>query len=165
MLRTDRQQFESGVTGIRESIANGVVLQVNLTRREEAEFEGDPWALYEDLACAHPAPFAAYLEGPGFAIASCSPERFLHLRGDMVEARPIKGTVARGEDDAEDMARRSWLAASLKDRANDRRSDAKRSRAGCGDRERPRSRALRARALHERVADGFHRNRATAGRR
>jgi para-aminobenzoate synthetase component 1 len=117
MLRTDRQQFESGVTGIRESIANGDVLQVNLTRREEAEFEGDPWALYEDLACAHPAPFAAYLEGPGFAIASCSPERFLHRRGDLVEARPIKGTVARGEDDAEDMARRSWLAASLKDRA------------------------------------------------
>jgi para-aminobenzoate synthetase component 1 len=117
VLRTDRPQFESGVTRIRESIANGEVLQVNLTRREEAEFEGDPWALYEDLACAHPAPFAAYLEGPGFAIASCSPERFLHRRGDEVEARPIKGTVARGEDDAEDLARRSWLAASLKDRA------------------------------------------------
>jgi para-aminobenzoate synthetase component 1 len=115
--RTDRPQFESGVQSIRDAIAAGEVLQVNLTRREEAGFEGDPWALYEDLVAAHPAPFAAFLEGPGFAIASCSPERFLCLRGDEVESRPIKGTVARGATAAEDAARRDWLAASVKDRA------------------------------------------------
>ena len=113
----DRQQFESGVQTIRDTIAAGDVLQVNLTRREDAPFDGDPWALYEDLVAAHPAPFAAYLEGPGFAVASCSPERFLHLQGDEVEARPIKGTVARGADAAEDEMRRQWLAASVKDRA------------------------------------------------
>src|SRR5580765_1401809 len=72
-LRTSRAQFESGVRTIRAAIARGDVLQVNLTRREEAAFTGDAWALYEDLAVAHPAPFAAYVEGPGFAIASCSP--------------------------------------------------------------------------------------------
>jgi para-aminobenzoate synthetase component 1 len=92
---------------------------VNLTRREDAAFEGDPWALYEDLVEAHPAPFAAFLEGPGFALASCSPERFLHRRADSVEARPIKGTVARGIDEEEDRARRAWawLAHSAKNRA------------------------------------------------
>lgn len=102
---------------ISEAIARGDVLQVNLSRREDAAFEGDAWALYEDLVAAHPAPFAAYLEGPGFAIASCSPERFLKLRGDLVEARPIKGTVARGGDAAADDAQRQWLALSTKDRA------------------------------------------------
>lgn len=66
---------------------------------------------------AHPAPFAAFIEGAGFAVASCSPEHFLQLQGGAVEARPIKGTVARGADAAEDEARRQWLAASLKDRA------------------------------------------------
>ena len=116
-LRTSRAQFESGVGTIREAIGRGDVLQVNLTRREEAAFEGDAWALYEDLVSAHPAPFAAFLEGPGFAIASCSPERFLQRRGDRLEARPIKGTVARGRGEAEDAARRAWLAASEKDRA------------------------------------------------
>lgn len=80
---------------IGESLARGDVLQVNLSRREDTAFEGDAWALYEDLVSAHPGPFAAYFEGPGFALASCSPERFLHRRGDSVEARPIKGTVAR----------------------------------------------------------------------
>lgn len=116
-LRTSRAEFECGVQTIHEAIARGDVLQVNLTRREEAGFTGDAWALYEDLVAAHPAPFAAYLEGPGFAIASCSPERFLHRRGDLVEARPIKGTAARGSDAAEDLAQREWLAASVKDRA------------------------------------------------
>jgi len=116
-LRTSRAQFERGVETIREAITRGDVLQVNLTRREEAAFEGDAWALYEDLASAHPAPFAAYLEGPGFAVASCSPERFLHRRGDRLEARPIKGTAARGIGETEDAARRQQLAASVKDRA------------------------------------------------
>ncbi len=116
-LRTTRAQFEHGVQAIREAIARGDVLQVNLTRREEAAFEGDAWALYEDLVSAHPAPFAAFLEGPGFALASCSPERFLHRRGDRLEARPIKGTAARGLDAAADAAQRAWLAASAKDRA------------------------------------------------
>ncbi|MDH3461631.1 MAG: aminodeoxychorismate synthase component I, partial [Burkholderiaceae bacterium] len=116
-LRTSRAQFERGVRAIREAIARGDVLQVNLTRREDADFAGDAWALYEDLVSANPAPFAAYLEGPGFAIASCSPERFLHRRGDGVEARPMKGTVARGVDEAGDNAQRQWLAASAKDHA------------------------------------------------
>ncbi|HEV7915111.1 MAG TPA: anthranilate synthase component I family protein, partial [Albitalea sp.] len=115
--RTDRARFEHGVAQIRDAIAAGDVLQVNLTRREEAAFDGDPWTLYEDLVAVHPAPFAAYLEAPGFALASCSPERFLHLRDRPVEARPIKGTVGRGRDAVEDAQRRQWLADSEKDRA------------------------------------------------
>ena len=116
-LRTSRAEFEAGVQHIRDAIAAGEVLQVNLTRREEAVFSGDAWSLYEDLVAAHPAPFAAYLEGPGFTVASCSPERFLRLRGNEVQARPIKGTAARGRDAREDAAQRQWLAASEKDRA------------------------------------------------
>ncbi len=115
--RMDRAQFEAGVECIRTRIAAGAVLQVNLTRREDAAFEGDAWSLYEDLAAAHPAPFSAYLEAPGFAIASCSPERFLQLQGKTVQARPIKGTVARGATPEADAANRAWLAASEKNRA------------------------------------------------
>jgi para-aminobenzoate synthetase component 1 len=113
----DRVAFERGVDRIREAIAAGEVLQVNLTRREEAEFEGDAWTLYEDLAAAHPAPFAAFLEGNGFALASCSPECFLRVRDGMVEARPMKGTAARGATPEDDDRQRRWLAGSEKDRA------------------------------------------------
>ena len=116
-LRTTRAAFERDVQLIRDAITRGEVLQVNLTRREDSPFSGDAWALYEDLVAANPVPFAAYLEGPGFAIASCSPERFLQRCGDWVEARPIKGTAPRGSDPAQDLARRDGLAASVKDRA------------------------------------------------
>lgn len=115
--RMPRAEFESGVARIREAIADGEVLQVNLTRREDAPFEGDAWSLYEDLVASHPVPFAAFIEGPGFAVASCSPERFLKLQGRTVQARPIKGTVARGPTPREDDANRAWLAASEKNRA------------------------------------------------
>ena len=117
VLRTSRTTFERDVQQVRDAITRGDVLQVNLTRREDAPFSGDPWALYEDLVAANPVPFAAYLEGPGFAIASCSPERFLKRCGDFVEARPIKGTAPRGSDAAQDQALRDGLAASIKDRA------------------------------------------------
>jgi para-aminobenzoate synthetase component 1 len=115
--RMDRAGYEAGVERIREWIAAGDVFQVNLTRREEAAFEGDAWALYEALAAAHPAPFGAFIEGPGFAIASCSPERFLKLRGREVEARPMKGTAPRHADAAQDAAERNALGASIKNRA------------------------------------------------
>ncbi len=50
---------------IRNAIANGDMLQVKLTRREDAPFGGDAWSLYEDRVAAHPAPFCAFLEAPG----------------------------------------------------------------------------------------------------
>jgi para-aminobenzoate synthetase component 1 len=112
-----RARFEAGVRSIRATIAAGGCMQVNLTRRVDAAFGGDPWALYEALASAHPAPCAAYVEGPSFALASCSPERFLRLRDRTVQARPIKGTAARGTTPAEDIALRDWLVASAKNRA------------------------------------------------
>jgi para-aminobenzoate synthetase component 1 len=115
--RMSRARFEAGVEHIREAIADGEVLQVNLTRREDASFEGDAWSLYEDLVAAHPVPFTAFIETPAFSIASCSPERFLRVQGRTVQARPIKGTVARGRTPEEDAANRDWLAASEKNRA------------------------------------------------
>jgi len=115
--RTTRAGFEAGVQSIRDAIAHGDVLQVNLTRREDAPFGGDAWSLYEDLVAANPAPFCAFLEAPGFAVASCSPERFLRVRGDTVQARPIKGTAPRGQTAEDDAANRAWLAASEKNRA------------------------------------------------
>jgi para-aminobenzoate synthetase component I len=115
--QTDETDFKTGVQTIRDHIANGDMLQVNLTRREDALFEGDAWSLYQDLVAAHPAPFCAYLQAPGFAIASCSPERFLQLRGRHIQARPIKGTVARGANPQADASLRAWLAASEKNRA------------------------------------------------
>src|SRR5262249_24298759 len=52
-----------------------------------------------------------------FALASASPERFLHVRDREVETRPLKGTRQRGTTPAKDRARRDELLASAKDPA------------------------------------------------
>jgi para-aminobenzoate synthetase component I len=100
-----------------EYIRAGDIFQVNLSHRLEATFHGDPWALYERLAQRSAAPFAAYISGSDFTMVSASPERFLRLHNNTLEARPIKGTRARGSTPALDELARHELETSLKDRA------------------------------------------------
>jgi para-aminobenzoate synthetase component I len=97
-----------------EYIRAGDIFQVNLTHRLEADFSGDPFALYRALMLGNPAPFAAFLSGD-VTVVSASPERFVKRTGNRLEARPIKGTRARGSTPAEDEIQRQMLERSLKD--------------------------------------------------
>jgi para-aminobenzoate synthetase component 1 len=117
--RTPPARYLAQVQQVLDLIAAGDIFQANLSHRFEAAFDGDPFALYRALTALNPAPFSAYLGGPGFALASVSPERFLKLsaQGEVV-ARPIKGTRPRVlDDEALDRQQREALAASTKDRA------------------------------------------------
>lgn len=98
-------------------IRAGDIFQVNLTHRLETEFFGDPFALYQALMHSNPAPFSAFLSGEDLTVASASPERFLKRTGNQLEARPIKGTLARGATQEEDEIQKRKLEQSEKDRA------------------------------------------------
>jgi para-aminobenzoate synthetase component I len=65
----------------------------------------------------NPAPFAAFLSGDDVTVVSASPERFLKKTGSILEARPIKGTRARGETPEEDRTQKLELEHSEKDRS------------------------------------------------
>jgi para-aminobenzoate synthetase component 1 len=117
LSRTEPARYLADVQRVLDFIAAGDIFQANLSHRLEGAFAGDPWALYTALTALNPAPFSAYLESDGLAIASVSPERFLKLDGRDVVARPIKGTLARDPDPRRDAAARDMLAASVKDRA------------------------------------------------
>jgi para-aminobenzoate synthetase component 1 len=73
------------------------------------------------LAGQSVAGYAAFLNLPGRALVSNSPERFLSVRreadGLWAESQPIKGTRPRGADPAEDARLAEELRASEKDRA------------------------------------------------
>lgn len=114
---TKPEQYLEDVERCLEFIRAGDIFQVNLTHRLEAEFYGDPFALYEVLMRINPAPFAAFLSGDDVSVVSASPERFLKKTGNMLEARPIKGTRARGETPEEDLTLKQELEQSEKDRA------------------------------------------------
>ena len=96
----DAESFARGVRTIREAVRDGDVYQVNLCRRLSAPLPAgfELFGLAAALAQGNPAPHAAtvHVASAGIEIASASPELFLRRRGDMVETRPIKGTVAPG---------------------------------------------------------------------
>jgi anthranilate synthase component 1 len=114
----EANRFLDGVARTREYLRAGDVFQVNLSRewRIGLETPASPASIYAALRMANPAPFAGLLQGPGWAIASSSPERLVQTCGDRVQTRPIAGTRARiaGEDAA---ARIDELVGHPKERA------------------------------------------------
>lgn len=116
-----RCAFEAKIRRTIDYINAGDIFQANVAQRFVTDLpEGlDPYGLYLRLRDLSPAPFAAYLGcGPGRAVVSASPERFLSLSpGGRIETRPIKGTRPRGEDDVADDRFADELRKSTKDRA------------------------------------------------
>ena len=119
-------EFESGFTRggyieavgrVKEYILAGDIFQANLSQRFSAPLVEPAWHLYRRLRRLNAAPFSAYLNFGGFAVASSSPERFLRVTGRHVETRPIKGTRRRSDDPKEDGRLKEELLSSLKDRA------------------------------------------------
>ena len=111
------QAYLDSFARIQQYIHAGDCYQVNLAQRFSAPCKGDPLSAYQQLRQHCPTPFAAYLESPGHAVLSLSPERFLKVEEGRVETRPIKGTRPRGATPAEDQALAEALRSSPKDRA------------------------------------------------
>jgi para-aminobenzoate synthetase/4-amino-4-deoxychorismate lyase len=109
--------YATSIARIRDAIASGEVYQVNHTFRLRGSFSGDPLALHERLRAAQGGGLGALVHLGDRAVVSASPELFLERQGDLVRARPMKGTARRGRFAEEDDAAARALAASEKDRA------------------------------------------------
>jgi para-aminobenzoate synthetase len=113
-----RTQYLADIERSQAELAAGESYEVCLTDQISTDASPDPFALYRRLRRSNPSPFAALLRFGDTAIVSSSPERFLSVARDgAVQARPIKGTISRAEDPAEDAARKAELATDEKTRA------------------------------------------------
>lgn len=110
---------------VRALIQAGEVYQVNLTDTLSAPFEGGPQAIepfFEALRRSQPAGYSLMLDAraacrsPG-VLLSVSPELFFDWDGQALTTRPMKGTAARGGDEASDQAAAEHLRTSPKERA------------------------------------------------
>ncbi len=113
----DRQRYAEAFQRIKRYIHEGDCYQVNLAQRFSANCEGNAWAAYRELQRVNPAPFSAYMHVPEGYILSSSPERFLKVRANIAETRPIKGTRRRSVYLTQDWSFREELKQSIKDRA------------------------------------------------
>jgi len=118
LVEDDPQRFLDGVARVHDYLVAGDVFQVNLSRAWRARFAAAPapGAVYARLRAANPAPFAASLIQPDWALASSSPERLISVRGSTIETRPIAGTRPRLASDDE-AARVRELVGHPKERA------------------------------------------------
>ncbi len=116
-----KNQYLDDIDRIHCLIRAGDVYQINHTFPLPCHLSGDPLALYERLRGGQPVPFGAYIStgdnADDFDILSLSPELFLERRGEMLRARPMKGTAPRGRTLSEDAATMATLASDTKSRA------------------------------------------------
>ena len=109
--------YQIAFNKIKDYIVAGDCYQINLTQRFSASASGDPWSAYLQLRELNPAPFSAYINTPFGQILSSSPERFLKVKENIVETKPIKGTRPRSSNKKEDQRQSDILRNSPKDQA------------------------------------------------
>lgn len=116
-VNMSREEYGQKFRQIQEYIRDGDCYQINLAQRFSTDYSGDEWQAFLRLNQANRAPFSAFLRLPENTALSLSPERFIWLKENQIQTRPIKGTLPRCEDPTEDARQAERLAGSEKDRA------------------------------------------------
>ncbi|WP_175767856.1 chorismate-binding protein [Burkholderia cenocepacia] len=113
-----RDAFDAAIGAVHDALRAGDSYQVNYTYRLNFDVFGTPLALYRRLRARQPVRYGALIALPGGAwVVSCSPELFVEKQGDVLRARPMKGTAPRSADPGEDAAAAAFLASDPKNRA------------------------------------------------
>ena len=112
-----RQAYESVVSGVKEYIRAGDIIQVVPSQRFSVKFDRPALDLYRALRSVNPSPYMFVLDAGDFALVGASPEVHVRLTDGLVEIRPIAGTRPRGLTVAEDVELERELLADGKERA------------------------------------------------
>lgn len=112
-----KDKYQHSFDAIHEAIESGRCYQVNLTQSYQAEFRGDSWSIYYQVSQRNPVPYSAFIRTPIVDILSFSPERFILKDKDELMTAPIKGTIKRSTNKAEDNKLKAQLETCDKNRA------------------------------------------------
>ncbi|WP_010091448.1 aminodeoxychorismate synthase component I [Burkholderia ubonensis] len=113
-----RDAFDAAIAAVHDALRAGDSYQVNYTYRLHFDAFGAPLALYRRLRARQPVRYGALIALPdGAWVVSCSPELFVERHGDVLRARPMKGTAPRSGDPQRDAQAAAFLANDPKNRA------------------------------------------------
>ncbi|KWE32503.1 chorismate-binding protein [Burkholderia territorii] len=113
-----RDAFDAAIAAVHDALRAGDSYQINYTYRLNFDMFGTPLALYRRLRTRQPVRYGALIALPdGTWVVSCSPELFVEKHGDVLRARPMKGTAPRSADPRDDAAAAAFLASDPKNRA------------------------------------------------
>lgn len=97
-----KEEYEEAVRKAKKYIRNGDIFQVVLSQRFEVEAQVDPFDVYRCLRTSNPSPYLYFFDFGDYQVVGASPEKLVSVIGNVVETKPIAGTVKRGSTPEED---------------------------------------------------------------
>lgn len=114
----NKKNYFDKLVAIQEFLAAGETYEVNFSVPFAVPFAGSASEFFNLLVAQNPSSHQFFIETPEWALISNSPECLMHIDADgRITTRPIKGTVPRGKDDAEDAEFEKELLGDEKSRA------------------------------------------------
>jgi len=117
--RFSRDEYIGVIQQLKQHIRRGDCYEINFCQEFYAlGVQVNPVSLYQQLTALSPNPFSCYYRHKDQYLLCASPERFLQKKGDTLLSQPIKGTIHRNLEDAdEDMRMIQQLRTSEKDKS------------------------------------------------
>lgn len=118
LWRHDSEEYLTKINSCLEAISRGDAYQLCLTNTVTVETTDSPDEIYLRLRADNPSHHGGLLKLGEYALLSSSPEVFLSVSAaGGITTKPIKGTRARGLEEASDLAQIDDLVHSDKERA------------------------------------------------
>jgi anthranilate synthase component I len=111
------EAFYDAVARCKRLIADGDMMQVQISQRLTQPFPHSPVNLYRALRSINPSPYMFYFDFGDSQLVGASPEILVRREGDKVTLRPIAGTRKRGATPERDLEMERELVADPKERA------------------------------------------------
>ncbi len=116
--RVSREEYLEKAARIKNFIQQGDIYETNYCIEFYTQGASiDPAETYLSLKKRNPAPFSCFYRHKEKYLISSSPERFMAKREDKLISQPIKGTIRRGCDAAEDELLKTQLQNDPKERS------------------------------------------------
>jgi para-aminobenzoate synthetase/4-amino-4-deoxychorismate lyase len=101
-LEISKESYVAAIASIKEQLSAGNTYQVNFTDRLAFNSPLSAAQVFSTLSAQQHVAYSALLNIEGQSIVSLSPELFFETQGDRIVTRPMKGTMPRGLDLADD---------------------------------------------------------------
>ncbi len=102
-LEISEECYSAKIERIKDYILAGETYQVNFTNKVSVLSDVGPDVAFANLLRQQPVAYSAFLNIAGHPILSLSPELFFRIEQGRIITRPMKGTMPRGLDAAEDV--------------------------------------------------------------
>lgn len=102
-LQQTDELFDQQVTELQQAATIQQGGQVVLSRRFDADFDGDAFALYRKLRVENPAAYMYYIAFDDHTIVGSSPESLLSVNNGVVSTKLVAGSRPRGTSTTDDI--------------------------------------------------------------